>query len=122
MKTPSHQKNQQTASQEQLYTLAPVTAPPPDAVPVVGSRPIWIRLPRSGRACPYTGLSRSVMNSLILGDNPPVRSVSLRKKYAVRGTRLIHMESLLTYLEAVADSQNEMSTGGEQKVRPQSTK
>jgi hypothetical protein len=46
------------------------------------------------------------MNSLILGPNPPVRSVSLRKKYAVRGTRLIHLGSLLKYLDAVADSQN----------------
>ena len=54
------------------------------------------------------------MNGLILGDNPPVRSVSLRKKYAVRGTRLIHLESLLEYLEAVADSQgNQPKKGGE---------
>jgi hypothetical protein len=46
------------------------------------------------------------MNSLILGNNPPVKSVSLRKRYAIRGTRLIHLESLLAYLESVADSQN----------------
>ena len=56
------------------------------------------------------------MNGLILGDNPPVRSVSLRKKYAVRGTRLIHLESLLEYLEAVADSQNQ--TKNQWKTKP----
>ena len=45
------------------------------------------------------------MNQLILGTNPPVKSISLRKRYALRGTRLIHLTSLLEYLDAVADSQ-----------------
>ena len=45
------------------------------------------------------------MNALILGANPPVKSVSLKKRYAVRGTRLVHLGSLLEYIEAMASSQ-----------------
>ena len=66
---------------------------------------MWIRLPKSGQQCPFTGLSRSVLNGLILGDNAPVRSLSLRKQYALKGTRLIHLGSLLAYLDGVASSQ-----------------
>jgi len=51
------------------------------------------------------------MNQLILGTNPPVKSISLRKRYAIRGTRLIHLGSLLAHLEAVAESQNKNSIG-----------
>lgn len=36
-----------------------------------------------------------------MGPGAPVRSVSLRKRYAVRGTRLIHLESLLAYLDGL---------------------
>jgi hypothetical protein len=49
------------------------------------------------------------MNGLILGPNPPVKSVSLKKRYTVRGTRLVNLESLLTYIEAVANSQYKVS-------------
>ena len=70
----------------------------------MGIRPTWVRLPKVGRLCPHTGLSRSGLNALILGSNPPVRSVSLRRKFALRGTRLIHLASLLEYLESVANS------------------
>lgn len=68
-------------------------------------QPIWIRLPKTGQLCPYTGLSRSAMNALILGNNPPVRSVSLKKRWAIRGTRLIHLQSLLAYIEGMAAAQ-----------------
>lgn len=66
-------------------------------------RPEFIRLPRPGTRCPYTGLTRSGLNNLILpcalnGHRPPVRSVCLRQRGAVRGTRLINYDSLLSYL------------------------
>lgn len=69
--------------------------------------PIYIRLPKSGTRCHYTGLSRSALNSLILpskenGFRPPVKSISDKKKGAVRGVRLILLESLLAYLEALS--------------------
>lgn len=69
-------------------------------------RPEWLRLPKSGERCAYTGLSRSALNDLILptsGNNydPQVKSVSLRKPGQVRGIRLIHAASLSVYLESL---------------------
>ena len=65
--------------------------------------PTFIRLPKAGSHCLWTGLSRSKLNQLILpcdanGHSPPVKSVSLRPRGALKGTRLILLESLLDYL------------------------
>jgi hypothetical protein len=60
--------------------------------------PEFIRLPRSPDRCPFSGLSRSALNELILGANPPVKSVVMRKRGAVRGVRLIDYGSLVSYL------------------------
>lgn len=98
---------QQAQSREQLYSLSPVQTSEHHASGTI--QPTWIRLPKSGQLCPYTQLSRSVMNGLILGANAPVRSLSLRRQYALKGTRLIHLGSLLAYLESVASSQHEES-------------
>ena len=62
----------------------------------------FIRLPKNG-LCPYTGLSRSKLNQLILPCEqndwkPPVKSVCLRKRGAIKGTRLILLESLLDHI------------------------
>ena len=83
---------------DKLYTIATVEAD--EAHPI---KPEFIRLPRPGQQCPYTGLTRSYLNSLILpseanGHDPPVKSVCLRPRGAQRGVRLIHYESLLEYL------------------------
>lgn len=66
-------------------------------------KPEWIRLPAPGHRCPYTGLSRSTLNELTIpgpanGNKPPVKSVVLRKRGAVRGIRLINYDSLMQYL------------------------
>ena len=66
------------------------------------ARPEFIRLPKGG-LCPYTGLSRSKLNQLILPCEqnefkPPVKSVCLRQRGAIKGTRLIVLDSLLDYL------------------------
>ena len=68
-------------------------------------QPEFNRLPRSGQRDAMTGLSRSGLNRLILGTKengfkPPVKSVVLRRKGAVRGTRLIVTQSLRDYLYA----------------------
>jgi hypothetical protein len=65
-------------------------------------KPEFIRLPKGG-LCPHTGLSRSKLNQLILpckqNDwNPKVKSICLRQPGAVKGTRLIVLDSLLDYL------------------------
>jgi len=66
-------------------------------------KPEWIRLPAPGHRCPYTGLSRSTLNELTIpgpanGNKPPVKSVVLRKRGAVRGIRLLNYDSLMQYL------------------------
>ena len=67
--------------------------------------PKFIRLPKSGMLCPYTGLSRTFLNELILPSeknnfSPPVKSISLKKKHHLRGVRLIHFENLVEYLNS----------------------
>lgn len=70
--------------------------------------PQFIRLPRSGERCPYTGLSRSSLNELILpcpanDYRPPVRSVVQKKRHATRGCRLILLSSLLDFLHGLEE-------------------
>lgn len=67
--------------------------------------PRYLRLPRSGERCPHTGLSRSALNSLILGPRPLVHSISLGARHKIRGTRLICGESLVAYLRSLAKSE-----------------
>ena len=74
------------------------TTQPVAASPAVAREPEFIRLPRNGERCPLSGLSRSLLNSLILGDKPPVRSVVLRQRGKVKGVRLIVWASLKAYL------------------------
>ena len=69
---------------------------------MVPARPEFIRLPLNG-PCPWTGLTRSKLNELILPCRnnqfrPPVRSVSLAPPGTKKGVRLIYLQSLLDYL------------------------
>ncbi len=70
----------------------------------------WIRLPPAGQREPNSGLSRAKLNQLILptagNPHPPVRSVSVRLPHQSRGVRLIHLPSLLEYLQNL-ESKNE---------------
>lgn len=76
------------------------------------NQPEFLRLPSPGQRCPYTGLSRSATNELILpssknGNKPPVRSFVLRQPGARTGIRLIDYKSLADHIrrfEDVADS------------------
>lgn len=97
--TPS-KKNQQCLTGP-VFTTIPIEMPPVNSTAI----PIWIRLPKVGKSCPYTGLSRSTLNNLILGKNPPVKSVSLRQHHAIRGCRIILLQSLLEFIEGMAVAQ-----------------
>jgi hypothetical protein len=71
--------------------------------------PEFLRLPKPGRLCPLTGLSRSALNELILASprndfHPPVRSFCLRQRGARTGIRLIDYASLRTYILAHVDT------------------
>jgi hypothetical protein len=86
------------------YTVATVEAADNATISIV---PEFIRLPKPGSREPFTGLSRSKLNQLILpseenGHKPPVRSVVLRKRGAIRGVRLIFLDSLIAYIREQA--------------------
>lgn len=48
--------------------------------------PAYVRLPRSGRREHFSGLSRTALYELTTGHRPPVESVVIRKRGAVRGS------------------------------------
>jgi hypothetical protein len=67
-------------------------------------KPEWLRLPAPGTRCRFTGLSRGTLNELSIpcpanDHKPPVKSVVIRKRGAVRGIRLISYDRLMAHLE-----------------------
>ncbi len=67
--------------------------------PTNPDEPHYIRLPKAGKRCHLTGMSRSKLNELILPSErnsfkPPVKSLSLKLPGRTRGTRLIVWPSL----------------------------
>ena len=87
-------------------TTAPIQSS--EASPVI---PEFIRLPKPGTLCRWTGLSRSKLNELILPSplnsfKPPVRSLSLRNRGQVKAVRLIVLDSLLSYLRGLLEQQS----------------
>jgi hypothetical protein len=75
----------------------------PPARGIIQRDPEFLRLPKTGTLCPFTGLTRSKMNELVLpcpqnNHKPPVRSVCLRQKGAAKGVRLVVFKSLMEYL------------------------
>lgn len=59
----------------------------------------WIRLPVRGH-CPHTGLSRAAYYELIQANK--IRTASLRRPGALRGTRLVWLPSIMAYLDRFA--------------------
>ncbi len=88
---------------------ATITAPPRASEPA-SVTPEFIRLPKPGTLCRWTGLSRSKLNELVLPSRlnefrPPVRSLSLRNRGQVKAVRLIVLDSLLAYLRGLLEQQ-----------------
>ena len=85
-----------------------ILTPAPAEIPSEATKPEWLRLPAPGDRCRYTGLSRSTLNELTIAGPandgvPPVKSVVVRKRGALRGIRLISYDSLMHYLTDLAD-------------------
>ena len=83
-----------------------------------GCRPEFIRLPKPGSLCAWTGLSRSKM--WVLLETAPIKTVCLRRPGAAKGARLIHLDSLLTYLHGEAEilSQSASESSAARKFGP----
>jgi len=82
--------------------------PHPSQSTLTHANPEWIRLPAPGSRCRHTGLSRSTLNELTIPGvandwKPPVKSVVLRKRGAVRGIRLISYDALMNYLNELSE-------------------
>jgi len=72
--------------------------------------PVFIRLPRYGISCPYTGLSRSALDLLTRPQakndfKPPVKSKIFRAEGKGKGIRLIEYASLMAYLGRLPETQ-----------------
>jgi hypothetical protein len=83
------------------HTTAPVQAEKASSV----KKPEFIRLPKDGAGCPFTGLSRTTMIRLVTarpenGNKPPVKSFCVRQSGKARGVRLIDYASLITFLRS----------------------
>jgi hypothetical protein len=92
-----------------ISTMVPVNASPVfEAKEENGLQlPDFTRLPKTGEVCRFTGLTRSTLNQLILGENPPVKSLVIKQDGSKRGIRLVHLPSLLDYLFTEMDEQAE---------------
>lgn len=77
----------------------------PSATWVNKAFPEFIRLPKPGKRCFWTGLTRSAMNELVLGENPKVASMVLTREGARRGVRLVSLSALLAFLRGEMKAQ-----------------
>jgi hypothetical protein len=64
-------------------------------------RPEWIRLPKEGSNCVFTGLSRSYIAGLIREGK--VHSRSLLNHGARRGIRLISYDSIMDFIKGASE-------------------
>lgn len=64
-----------------------------------GFRPFYIRMPKPGKYCPYSGLSRNSLSKLIKGPDPKVKSRLIKDPDKSRGVRLIHFDLLMAFIE-----------------------
>jgi hypothetical protein len=65
------------------------------------ARPEWLRIPNAVR---IFGISRTKLYELIAQRR--IKSVSLRERGQTKGTRLLSYDSLMEYLDQLAESQN----------------
>ena len=61
--------------------------------------PRWSRLPRPKETCPHSGLRRGQLLNLSKDASTGIRICHLRANGAKRGSRLIDLDSLLSYLD-----------------------
>jgi hypothetical protein len=78
--------------------------------------PIYIRLPRSGKLCPYSGLTRSYMNYLTIPNKtnnftPLVVSRIIKIPPSRRAVKLIDYASLMGFLRSAGQAGGEVGQG-----------
>jgi len=94
-------KSQNKANAEKRggeLTTAPVTAPAASGAD--NSPESWMRLPKPKQR--LWGMSRTTWNELL--DGGKVKGITLRKKHAQRGIKLIFRPSAEAYLKSLLDN------------------
>jgi hypothetical protein len=66
------------------------------------SRPIWVRAPKDGAVERYSSLGKGTLYALDAGGF--IKSACLKRPGAVRGVRLIHLQSILDYIASKTTS------------------
>lgn len=103
-----------TEHKKQIGNAAKLTSSPvqiPTQTPIAAARSEWIRLPKPSTLCPWCGLSRSKLWEVL--QTGKVRNVCLRKEGALRGARLIHLASLLAYLDSLTNEADKIGDDDE---------
>lgn len=96
-----------------LETVPPACGADLNAV----TRPPFIRLPKQGDRCAWTGLSRATLYKLILGPGAPVRSLVINHQGASRGVRLVELDSLLCHLNSLVEKNSTEARAGKEDER-----
>jgi hypothetical protein len=68
-------------------------------------QPRFVRLPKPGTLCPFTGLSRTQI--YLLCKSGKIKSHSLKRHGTCRGVRLIDFQSLVTAIEEFASAEEQ---------------
>ena len=74
------------------------------SIGVPAGEPEFIRMPRQGSVCPWTGLSKAHLYNL--AKEGKIRTFAVRARNATRGVRLVRLDSVLTFL-AKCESEQE---------------
>jgi hypothetical protein len=75
-----------------------------DPVTATIPTPEWVRLPKPGARCTYSGLARTTLLELI--ERGEFRAITLRQPGATRGIRLFHLPGLFAWLARLDAEQN----------------
>jgi hypothetical protein len=74
-------------------------------------QPRFVRLPKPGTLCPFTGLSRTQI--YLLCKSGKIKSHSLKRHGTCRGVRLIDFQSLVTAIEEFASAEEQKNRSNE---------
>ena len=91
-----------------LSVMPPASAGVRDAGTVASVsqlQPRFVRLPKPGTLCPFTGLSRTQI--YLLCKSGKVKSHSLKRRGTCRGVRLIDFQSLVSAIEEFASAEEQ---------------
>jgi len=64
-------------------------------------RPTWVRMPRNGTLCPYSGMTRGSLYKLCASG--AIKSAIIGNRESRRRVRLVNYDSLMAFIAAHAE-------------------